>query len=107
MENLRGKADEKLYNFKKSSKAARTITENSDEISYERLSKPESDIAKKSIKVKDDENSKKWITCTRNNLVNYTASIVLVLNAHKKNARLKNPAFFTLLYSIYTNSFII
>lgn len=97
MENLRGKADEKLYNFKKSSKAARTITENSDEISYERLSKPESDIAKKSIKVKDDENSKKWITCTRNNLVNYTASIVLVLNAHKKNARLKNPAFFHII----------
>lgn len=57
MENLRGKADEQLYNFKKSSKAARTITENSDEISYERSSKPESD--KKSIKGKDDENSKK------------------------------------------------
>lgn len=59
MENLRGKADEQLYSFKKSSKAARTITENSGEISYERSSKSESDIAKKSIKLKDDENSKK------------------------------------------------
>ena len=97
MENLRGKSDEQLYSFKEASKRTRAITENSDEISYERSSKPESDIAKKSIKVKDDENSKKWMTCTRNNLVNYTASIVLVLNAHKKNARLKNPAFFHII----------
>lgn len=97
MENLRGKADEQLYSFKEASKRTRAITKNSDEISYERSSKPESNIAKKSIKVKDDKNSKKWITCTRNNLVNYTASIVLVLNAHKKNARLKNPAFFYII----------
>ena len=59
MENLRGKADEQLYTFKKSSKAARTITENSDKISYEESSKPESDEKKKLIKGKDAENSKK------------------------------------------------
>lgn len=59
MENLRGKADEQLYSFKKSSKAARTITENSDEISYEESSKPESIVEKKLTKGKDVKNSKK------------------------------------------------
>ena len=63
MENLRGRADEQLYTFKKSSKAARTTaenTENSDETACEKEAKPENNLEKKSTQSKEDaENSKK------------------------------------------------
>ncbi len=58
MENLRGKADEQLYTFKKISKKARTITENSDETACEKESQPENNLEKKLTDNQNTDNSK-------------------------------------------------